>query len=36
MAIQILHAIVTCFAALIFAMPIMFPDAELTEYHAWR
>lgn len=27
-----IHIIVTCFGALIFAMPIMFPDAEIVEY----
>lgn len=26
-----IHAIVTCFGALIFAMPIMFPDAKISD-----
>lgn len=29
----VIHVIVTCFGALIFAMPILFPIDDFVEYH---
>lgn len=33
MGLLILQAIAACLGAMIFAMPIMYPNAEVVEYH---